>query len=213
MFVAVFRCIFWRFFFASFALDHSPCARMIWILTTILILLWCKNSSYRYQQWICPCAVRSQRISPLYLDQALSTFHSEWLDECACSTGRWRSWLVSRQTTALPRSIVLLNCVKGEGVQGVLTLFCSGAAQVCHDDRVVGAQGTARGGKGRRWQTRGRGRNRKWRSESRRVRHVENHADGSVNALKTWAMRCVVSSRAVEQRCVCSLSACTPRVR
>ena len=25
----------------------------------------------------------------------------------------------------------------GEGVQGVLTLFCSGAAQVCHDDRVV----------------------------------------------------------------------------
>ena len=28
-------------------------------------------------------------------------------------------------------------CVRGEGVQGVLTLFCSGAAQVCHDDRVV----------------------------------------------------------------------------
>ena len=26
---------------------------------------------------------------------------------------------------------------RGEGVQGVLTLFCSGAAQVCHDDRVV----------------------------------------------------------------------------
>ena len=26
---------------------------------------------------------------------------------------------------------------EGEGVQGVLTLFCSGAAQVCHDDRVV----------------------------------------------------------------------------
>ena len=24
-----------------------------------------------------------------------------------------------------------------EGVQGVLTLFCSRAAQVCHDDRVV----------------------------------------------------------------------------
>ena len=29
------------------------------------------------------------------------------------------------------------RCVRGEGVQGVLTLFCSGAAQVCHDDRVV----------------------------------------------------------------------------
>ena len=24
-----------------------------------------------------------------------------------------------------------------EGVQGVLTLFCSAAAKVCHDDRVV----------------------------------------------------------------------------
>ena len=31
----------------------------------------------------------------------------------------------------------LYHCVRGEGVQGVLTLFCSGAAQVCHDDRVV----------------------------------------------------------------------------
>ena len=29
------------------------------------------------------------------------------------------------------------TCERGEGVQGVLTLFCSGAAQVCHDDRVV----------------------------------------------------------------------------
>ena len=27
--------------------------------------------------------------------------------------------------------------MRSEGVQGVLTLFCSGAAQVCHDDRVV----------------------------------------------------------------------------
>ena len=27
--------------------------------------------------------------------------------------------------------------MRGEGVQGVLTLFCSGAAQVCHYDRVV----------------------------------------------------------------------------
>ena len=30
-----------------------------------------------------------------------------------------------------------MTCVGGEGVQGVLTLFCSGAAQVCHDLRVV----------------------------------------------------------------------------
>ena len=27
-------------------------------------------------------------------------------------------------------------CVRSEGVQSALTLFCSGAAQVCHDDRV-----------------------------------------------------------------------------
>ena len=26
---------------------------------------------------------------------------------------------------------------RGDGVQGVLTLFCSGAAQLCHDLRVV----------------------------------------------------------------------------
>ena len=30
-----------------------------------------------------------------------------------------------------------MTCERGEGVQGVLTLFCSGAAQVCHDDRAV----------------------------------------------------------------------------
>ena len=29
------------------------------------------------------------------------------------------------------------QCVRGEGVQGVLTLFCGGVAQTCHDDRVV----------------------------------------------------------------------------
>ena len=29
------------------------------------------------------------------------------------------------------------SCVRGEGVQGVFTLFYSGAAQVCNDDRVV----------------------------------------------------------------------------
>ena len=33
--------------------------------------------------------------------------------------------------------MVAAICVRGEGVQGVLTLFCSGAAKVCHDDRVV----------------------------------------------------------------------------
>ena len=27
--------------------------------------------------------------------------------------------------------------MRGEGVQGVLTFICGGAAQTCHDDRVV----------------------------------------------------------------------------
>ena len=27
--------------------------------------------------------------------------------------------------------------MRGEGVQAVLTLFCGGVAQTCHDDRVV----------------------------------------------------------------------------
>ena len=33
--------------------------------------------------------------------------------------------------------VASFRCERGEGVQGVLTLFCSGTAQVCHDDRVV----------------------------------------------------------------------------
>ena len=32
---------------------------------------------------------------------------------------------------------ILFPCVRGEGVQGVLTLICGGVAQTCHDDRVV----------------------------------------------------------------------------
>ena len=41
--------------------------------------------------------------------------------------------MVSQETIMDPCE----SCVRGEGVQGVLTLFCSGAAQVCHDDREV----------------------------------------------------------------------------
>ena len=79
----------------------------------------------------------------------------------------------------------LSQCERGEGVQGVLTLFCSGAAQVCHDDRVVELKEQLEVEEEDRGQTGGRGRRRKWRGESRRVRHVDDHADGSVNALRT----------------------------
>ena len=38
----------------------------------------------------------------------------------------------------IPAFYEIVNvCVRGEGVQGALTLFCSGAAQVYHDDRVL----------------------------------------------------------------------------
>ena len=75
-------------------------------------------------------------------------------------------------------------CLRDEGVQGVLTLFCSGAAQVCHDDRVVELKEQLEVEEEDRGQTGGRGRNRKWRGESRRVRHVHDHG-WSVKALRT----------------------------
>ena len=40
---------------------------MIWILTTLLILRRCKNPCYRFQQWICPCAVRKKQVALFYL--------------------------------------------------------------------------------------------------------------------------------------------------
>ena len=46
---------------------------------------------------------------------------------------------VSRIPSSQPASCTcrFVKCGRCEGVQGVLTLFCIGAAQVCHDDRVV----------------------------------------------------------------------------
>ena len=35
------------------------------------------------------------------------------------------------------QEVGLITCVKGEKVQGVLTLLCDGVRQTCHDDRVV----------------------------------------------------------------------------
>ena len=41
------------------------------------------------------------------------------------------------QTQVRSRHRHPVRCETSEGVVGVLTLFCSGAAQTCHDDRVV----------------------------------------------------------------------------
>ena len=56
---------------------------------------------------------------------------------CAFSISRLESLLVSRKKLGVFVVGSCALCVGGEGVQGVLTLFCSGAAQVCHDDRGV----------------------------------------------------------------------------
>ena len=49
--------------------------------------------------------------------------------------------LGSSEVDSVQTVVLLLRtrqlCERGEGVQGVLTLFCSGAAQGCHDHRVV----------------------------------------------------------------------------
>ena len=41
------------------------------------------------------------------------------------------------ESLSSPKVRRLGTCVRGEGVQGVLTLFGRGVAQTCHDDRVV----------------------------------------------------------------------------
>ena len=62
--------------------------------------------------------------------------------KCAHNTGGAIGWLTdpaavgARRVCSATRGRSLL-CVRGEGVQGVLTLFCGGVAQTCHDDRVV----------------------------------------------------------------------------
>ena len=64
--------------------------------------------------------------------------------------------------------------MRGEGVQGVLTLFCSGAAQTCHDDRAVELkeQLEVEEEDGDRQEEK---EEEKGEVESRRVRHVDDH--------------------------------------
>ena len=73
-------------------------------------------------------------------------------------------------------------CERGEGVQGVLTHFCSGTAQVCHDDRVVELKEQLEEDGDRQEEEveveSGEG-------ESRRVRHVDDRGWRYENALRT----------------------------
>ena len=82
-------------------------------------------------------------------------------------------------------------CGRGEGVQGVLTLFCGGVEQTCHDDRVVELKEQlgieAENGEGQEGQVKEEGRDR-----------VKK------NAILRRAMRCAVSSSSVEQCALCA---------
>ena len=72
--------------------------------------------------------------------------------------------------------------MRGEGVQGVLTLICGGVAQTCHEDRVVelkeqlGVEEVDGEGQEEK--------KKKGEVESRRVRRVDDHG-WSVKALRT----------------------------
>ena len=122
-------------------------------------------------------------------------------------TGSWRRrdwWVVE---PAESQEVGLMTCVRGERVQGVVTLICGGVAQTCHDDGVVcRAQGTARD-RGRRRRKAGRTRKGRKERSSQRERAMDD-MEMTMWLLRTWA----VSSRAVGGA-QCKLSACTPRVR
>ena len=76
-----------------FCLFHTWSFRMIWSLTTILILLRCKNSSYRFHITslnlsVCCPVLLSINSSDFHSWEDKVSFHSEWLDERAHTTGR-----------------------------------------------------------------------------------------------------------------------------
>ena len=102
-------------------------------------------------------------------------------------------------------------CERGEGVQGVLTL-CSGVAQAFHDDRGVELkeQLEVQEEDGDRQEE---------KVKVEREMRVKESAPcwwpwwryEMRSELESWGVRC--HHQAVEQRCACSLNACTPRVR
>ena len=71
------------------------------------------------------------------------------------------------------------KCGRDEGVQGVLTLFGRGKAQVCHDLRVEELREQLEVGDRQEEKVEEKG-----EVESRRVRHVDDHG-WSVKALRT----------------------------
>ena len=67
--------------------------------------------------------------------------------------------------------------MRDEGVQGVFTLFCKGAAQVCHDDCVVELKEQLEVEEDDGGQTGGRGRRKREKSNLRGA-PMDDRADG-----------------------------------
>ena len=102
-------------------------------------------------------------------------------------------------------------CERGEGVQGILTLFCSGAAQVCHDLRVVELkeQLEVEEEDGDRQEEKVEVES--GEAVSRRVRHGWNEDD--CECAQNLSHEACVYHHKLRKKDACSLSACTPRVR
>ena len=105
--------------------------------------------------------------------------------------------------------------MRGEGVQGVLPLICSGAAQVCHDDRVVvelKEQLEVEEEDGDRQEE-------KVEVESGEASQGECAMEGMMmivkmrSELEPWNVKCETITTVEQMRSACRLSACTPRVR
>ena len=89
-------------------LSHSiihPCARMIWILTTCLILRRCQSPYHRHQSQICPCAVRTNRVVVIDVSPFLlpSLHQSSTLEK----TSSYQHSTLSNLTSKLPKQVSL----------------------------------------------------------------------------------------------------------
>ena len=114
---------------------------------------------------------------------------------------------------SLVRSGVTLSnrcskCGRDEGVQGVLTLFCSGAAQVCHVLRAeeLREQLEVEEEDGDRQEE-------EVEVESGEASQGECAMDGVRSELELWNVKCETITTVEQMRNACRLSACTPRNR
>ena len=111
------------------------------------------------------------------------------------------------------KELGLITCGSGEDVQGVLTLFCGGVAQVvCHDLRVeeLREQLEVEEEDGDR------------QEEEEEVESGEANQrecamwmtmDGVRSGLEPWNVKCETITTVEQMRSACRLSACTPRNR